>query len=51
MEMVMCLSCGGFTQAMMEDSKRVPINEECSQCGEMEFKDIHEDSIIKADDD
>lgn len=51
MEMVMCRSCGEFTQALMEDGKRVPMKDECPQCGGTEFKDIHEERVIEADDD
>jgi RNA polymerase subunit RPABC4/transcription elongation factor Spt4 len=50
-EMVMCRSCGEFTTAVMEDGKRIPRADECPECGGTEFKDIHEDSIIKAGDD
>jgi len=51
MELVMCRSCGEFSPATMDNGKRVPLADECPECGEMEFKDIHEDSIIEADDD
>ena len=51
MEMVMCRSCGEFSQAKLEDGKRVPMKDECPQCGGVEFKDIHADHIIDAGDD
>jgi predicted nucleic acid-binding Zn-ribbon protein len=51
MEMAMCRSCGEFTMALMEDGKRVPRADECPECGGTEFRDIHEDSIVRADDD
>ena len=51
MAMVMCRSCGEFLQALIEDGMRVPLKEVCSDCEGTEFKDIHEDRIIRAADD
>ena len=51
MELVMCRSCGEFTTALIEDSKRVPMADECPECGGTAFKDIHEDRTIEAGDD
>lgn len=51
MELVMCRACGEFSPATMDDGKRVPLVDECRECGRTEFKDIQEDSVIEADDD
>jgi predicted nucleic acid-binding Zn-ribbon protein len=42
MEMVMCRNCGEFVQATLTDGKRVPLRDECPECGGREFKDVHE---------
>lgn len=47
----MCRSCGEFTQAVMEDENRVPMKDNCPNCGGGQFKDIHEDRVNKAGDD
>lgn len=51
MEMVMCRSCGEFIPASMKDGMRVPRKDACPQCDGQEFKDIHEDRIIRIKDD
>jgi predicted nucleic acid-binding Zn-ribbon protein len=39
MELMMCRSCGEFTQAVKEDGRLVPMKDGCPHCGGAEFED------------
>lgn len=39
MDLVMCVSYGEFVQAVEEDDRLVPLNDECPDCGGRTFKD------------
>ncbi|MFC6826275.1 hypothetical protein [Halopelagius fulvigenes] len=39
MDLLMCRSCGEFTEAIEEDGTLVPRKDECQHCGGTEFKD------------
>ncbi|SDQ91507.1 hypothetical protein [Halopelagius longus] len=38
MDLLMCRSCGEFTEAVEEDRRLVPTKDGCPHCGEVEFK-------------
>ena len=48
MQMVMCRSCGKFVQGFPDGDTLQPSKEECPDCGETEFKDIHSGRTIDA---
>lgn len=48
MQMVMCLSCGTFVQAIPDGDTVAPLKDACPDCSGTEFKDIHADQTMDA---
>lgn len=46
MDLVMCLSCGEFVQAVEENGQLVPLNDECPACGGRKFKDNATETVL-----
>jgi predicted nucleic acid-binding Zn-ribbon protein len=48
--MLMCLSCGEFVRAKKEDGSYVPLPDECPDCSEEKFKNVHTEEVIEVAD-
>lgn len=49
MDLLMCRSCGEFVPAVPVDGDLVPKDDECPDCGGVEFKDNETDTIVRTD--
>lgn len=49
MEMVMCRSCGNFTEVKRNNGKWEVVKDECPECGGREFKKTDTGEIIRTE--
>jgi predicted RNA-binding Zn-ribbon protein involved in translation (DUF1610 family) len=49
MEQLMCVACGEFVSARVEEGRKVPLRSECPACGGTEFKDTETGARLVTD--